>query len=190
MTHKPFLAPCRDAFDRGQSDRQPHRLKTGAYKIGNVRDDLTRSLRTMDAIRAFKCRRRHSRRPAPLGCCTSEEMPLWIKRQPEALAHQLGYDLLPAIAALGGDGVPDADVADALCELRPEIDALVQRCEWEHARLQSAVRYEYTALRAGRSALCKLMEDARSLAEAAYQHYVTVEQERAAIEAEFRLETL
>ena len=190
MTQKTDPNPCRRAFDRGQSDRQPHRLKTGAYKIGNVRDDLARSLRTMDAIREYKCRRHMSKTPVPLGCCTSEEMPLWIKRQPEALAHQLGYDLLPAIAALGGDGVPDTDVADALRELRPEIDALVQRCEWEHARLQSGVRYEYTALRAGRSALCKLMEDARSLAEAAYQRFATVEQERAAIQAEMRMETL
>jgi len=57
-----------------------------------------------------------------------EEAEQWLNKTPQYIAHQLGYNIYPAICALGGDGVPHKAVNEIVLIYTLKINNLAQQC--------------------------------------------------------------
>ena len=80
----------------------------------------------------------------------------------------LGYDILPAIAALRGEeGVAETDVAAELATARANVDQLLKRCEAQRVRLKRGIKAEYPAIKSGQSKLYDLLVGADHIAQLA-----------------------
>lgn len=148
---------CRCAFDKGQTDRRAHPLTSGAYKLRNVIDSLTKDLAAMDAIGDHLINKKKYAGPVHLVRCTSDDMAIWLKGLPEDIAHQFGCDVLPAIHALRGDGVPPHEANAAVRQFERRILVYVDQCEGQRIRLKSGIAGEYASIRSGYSDLYGLI---------------------------------
>ena len=185
---------CRRAFEKGQHERRAYPLTRGEYKLRNVIDSLKRDLEAMNAIRDHLLNRKRYAAPAHLIRCTSDDMAIWLKGLPEATAHQFGHDVLPAIHALRGDGVPSLAADAAVRRFTGWIDVYIDECETQRARLKSGVAGEYASIRSGYSDLYGLITDGLRITSDALQ---VADQHKSVLSAieldvlhEIRLETL
>ncbi|BDW86633.1 hypothetical protein [Roseicyclus marinus] len=185
---------CRRAFEKGQADRRAHPLTSGAYKLRDVIDSLTKDLAAINEIRDYLLNRKGYARPAYLVRCTSDDMAIWLKGLPEDLAHQFGYDVLPAIDALQGDGVPHLYVDAAVRQFTRRIHVYVDDCEIQRIRLKSGIAGEYASIRSGYSDLYGLITNGLRITHDALQ---VSDQNKSSLSAadmdalhEIRLETL
>ena len=76
----------------------------------------------------------------PLGGCTTDDKAIYLKRIPTTLAKMFGYDVLPAIAALTGDGVPQHNVRQALGQIQRRVEYLLDECDVQHASLKKDIK--------------------------------------------------
>ena len=152
---------CHDTFAKGQLRRHSYPLEAGAYKLREARHRLLRMMDTVEAIGDF-LRKPPSVFPgASLGpCCTTDDKAYWLKNLPKQVSEMLGYDILPAIAALTGDGVSQTDVDVKLNIAQARAKQLLKDCEAHHVRLKGGVKREYAAIKSGRSELYDILIDA------------------------------
>lgn len=162
---------CYDTFATAQTKRRSYPLKSGAYKLREARHGLGRMMETVDAIGDF-LRKPKSVAPGPtIGvCCTTDDKGNWLKTLPAEVAEMLGYDILPAIAALRGEeGVAETDVAAELATARARADQLLNRCEAQRVRLKGGIKAEYPAIKSGQSELYALLVGADHIAQRALE---------------------
>ena len=103
------------------------------------------------------------RGPIALVSCTTDDKALRLKRMPADVAEMFGYDVLPAIAALTGDGVPLHDVQRALGQIQRRVESLLDECDVQHTRLKAGIKAEYSDMKAGYSELYGLLNDAMDI---------------------------
>ena len=118
---------------------------------------------TLDAVGDYLRRRPQHRGPMGLGGCTTDDKAIYLKRIPTTLAKMFGYDVLPAIAALTGDGVPQHNVRQALGQIQRRVEYLLDECDVQHASLKKDIKAEYENMKAGYSELYGLLTDALDL---------------------------
>lgn len=159
----PAIPPCRRAFDQGLVDRQRVPLFSGLYKLREALRYLEQDCETVEAI-AWHVRGNPFAVQAPqLHGCTFEDRVTWLKRRPTAIARSLGYDVLPAIQALSGDGW-SARTIRALSETaHSQADEIVARCDSIHAWLRISIKPEYAAMATAKSYVAHPLEDAATL---------------------------
>ena len=150
---------CRRAFEKGQHERRAYPLNRGEYKLLNVIYSLKRDLEAMDAIRDHLLNRKRRPLPSLLVRCTSYDMAIWLKGLPEAIAHQFGHDVMPAIYALSGDDVPQLGTDAAVQKFTGWIDRYVDECETQRVRLKLGIKGEYASIKSGYSDLYGLITD-------------------------------
>lgn len=152
--------PCHNAFIEAQSQRAKYPLRSGAYKLREARTALRRMQNTMEAIRRH-LKNPDDQYPSPvLGCCMLDEMDDWLKNLPTQLATKLGHDIMPAIAALTGDGIAKIDVDGELYNAKIDARRLLNDCERQHTRLQARLDAEHRAIKSGYSDVYALLVDA------------------------------
>ena len=161
--------PCHDAFIKAQSQRAKYPLRAGAYKIREARTALLRMQSTMETIRRYLNNPDDKYPPPLLGCCTLDEMDDWLKNLPTQLATKLGYDIMPAIAALTGDGIAKIDVDGELYNAEIDVRRLLNDCEKQHTRLQVRLDAEHRAIKSGYSDVYALLVDADGIARRALE---------------------
>ncbi len=88
-----------------------------------------------------------------------------LKSVPCQLAEKLGYDILPAIAALTADGVPKTVLAAELKLAQATANQLLKDCEVQRVRLKGGIKDEYAAIKSGQSELYDLLIDADRIAQ-------------------------
>ena len=157
------LHSCRRAFEKGQQERRAYPLTRGAYKLRNVIDSLSRDVEAMNAIRDYLLNRKRYVRPTNLVRCTSDDLAIWLKGLPEAIAHQFGNDVLPAVGALRGDGVPPSETNAAVRQFSRRIQKYVDQCESQRIRLKSGIAGEYASIKNGYSDLYGLITAGRRI---------------------------
>ena len=102
-------------------------------------------------------------------CCTTDDKAVWIKSIPAKVAELLGYDILPAIAALTNDGLSKRDT-NAILDIANEMaKALLKDCEQQEARLKGGISAEYDEMKKGYSQVYGLLVEADLIAEDALQ---------------------
>lgn len=157
---------CHDTFAKVQLRRRSYPLEAGAYKLREARHKLLRMMDTVDAIGAYLRKPSSVRLGSSLGpCCTTDDKGDWLKNLPKQVSEMLGYDILPAIAALTGDGVSQTDVAVKLDLAQARANQLLKDCEAHRMRLKEGAKREYAAIKSGRSELYAILIDADRIAQ-------------------------
>lgn len=125
---------CRAAFEKGLLDRKKYPLPHGAYKLDEVVERIEREA-AFDRTNVTK-QGRLNPRSALL------RIP---RRLPEMIAWDLGYNVVPAVAALVGDGVPASQVQDLLRTARERAVEIVHQCDLLRFQLR-VTRHRTTAV--------------------------------------------
>jgi len=105
--------PCHDAFDNGQAFRQRVPLRAGAYKISEAVSSLSRMRLCVEAIGNKVARGEKFRYDEDLHGCLGHERGPHLKGMPRSIADILGKMIVPGIAELSPDGVPQSEVAQS-----------------------------------------------------------------------------
>ena len=158
------------AFQDAQNRRLEHPLDSGAYKLREIRWRLSRMQETMYQIEEYLKNPSHFYKGQILGhCCTTDDKAVWIKSIPAKVAELLGYDILPAIAALTNDGLSKRDTDTAFDTAKQRAEALLEDCERQESRLKGGISAEYDMMKTGYSEVHGLLVEADRIAEDALQ---------------------
>ena len=102
-------------------------------------------------------------------CCTTDDKAVWIKSIPAQVAELLGYNILPAIAALTNNGLSKRDTEATLAIANGMAKALLKDCERQQTRLKGNISVEYDNMEEGYSDVHGLLVEADRIAEEALQ---------------------
>jgi hypothetical protein len=171
--------PCQEAYDNAATRRTAYPLPSGAYKLRDAQRSTQRMKDTLYRIRDHLTEERifpvgtHS-----LGGCLSDEIEYYLKELPNKISALVASDILPAIAALTGDGIPKSDVAGEMQSASANANRLFRDCEAVHARLTLRADQERDNIKEGYSAVYALLTDANGIAERALQLVEWIETRR------------
>jgi hypothetical protein len=171
---------CHDAFEEAQKCRAGYPLTSGAYKLRDTHRALSRMRVTIDAIADYRNRPGSYAVGQTLGqCCTTEDKAIWLKNLPKQVADMLGHDILPAIAALTGDGITKREVARELASATSDVNSLLRDCEEVRVSLSAGgIGHEYKAMKQGQSHLRELLTRTLSIAKLNHAQLGTTAQMR------------
>ena len=150
----PDSSYCRVAFDEARQQRSQSPFSEGASKLRETEDTLKRMGETIQNIGKLK----HPHPDISLGCCMSDETEDWLRGLPEQIADLLGCNILPAIAALGGDGVGRDEVDNRLDVANLRAKSLLKACEALRVRPTKDL-----AIRGYRLAAYRILDDVHRL---------------------------
>ena len=162
----PSPTTCHEIADVGRANRAAHPLTSGQYKLNEAKNEIDRyrtlvttiaeRLRTKDKFTETEC----------LGPCMATERGTYLKSIPALLAELIGQNILPAIAALEGDGLPKAEVQRLLSRAETDAQRLLDECEALRLRMKGGIKHEYDAMRRGESELLSMIDGIKALAQA------------------------
>ena len=157
--------PCRDAFNKVQQRRTQHPLRSGLYKLEESKWRITRMQETLYAISEYLSGQGRYRPGSALGpCCMTFDKGFWLRKLPRLVAEMLAYEILPAIQALTGDGVPLRDVQHEHRSATNRAERLLADCDTQLHRLKHNKAMVNAELKSGHSPLYALLSDANRIA--------------------------
>ena len=151
---------CRDEFVRGEADRRNHPLRSGEYKLKEAHRVLSHWRDTLSLVGEYqrKTPSKRARVNRCFGACTAEEATSWVKELPEQIAFKLGYYIVPAVEALGGDKVPSNIVTDYAEKTRALAEMIVAESDLARTELRTlGVAAEYRRMKQKQSSLAPLL---------------------------------
>ena len=158
--------PCHKEFAAAQQRRTQHPLRSGLYKLEESKWRITRMQETLYAIGEYLSGRGRYRPGSALGpCCMPFDKGFWLRKLPRLVAEMLAYEILPAIQALTGDGVPLRDVQHEHRSATNRAERLLADCDTQLQRLKHYKAIVNAELRSGYSPLYALLSDAKSIAD-------------------------
>lgn len=156
----PSPTTCHDIFTAAQAERTKYPLNSGRYKLEEARRAIN-DLHTLVTTIADRVRARGKFGEAEnLGPCMAHERGAYLKSIPSRLAELIGNKILPALAALEGDGVPKAEVERLLSHAKTDAQRMLAECEAVRQTLKGGIKHEYDAMRLGESELLGLLDAA------------------------------
>lgn len=159
LLNMPF-GPCSSAFKEGLVKREQHPLPSGLYKLRDAHREMGKCLDE------FVLLARLLRAKQPLrGNCTYGDQAPWIKKRPIDISFELGWKVLPAIQALIGDGISNAEINKYLPGFIQRIADLVNQCERTLPQIKGPIKHEYDRWRNHDSIVAPLFETALSIIE-------------------------
>ena len=159
----PSPTTCHDIFDTARERRKAHPLSSGGYKLREAEDRINQLHKLVTTIAERVRAGGKFGETENLGPCMATERGAYLKGIPAQLAELLGYTMLPAIAALEGDGVPKAEVQRLLSRAETDAQRLIEECEALRLSLKAGIKNEYDAMRRGESELLGLLGDVQAL---------------------------
>ena len=161
---------AKDVFHDAINLRKKCPLASGGYKLREERWRILRRQKTMYQIGEYLKNPSNFEKGRMLGpCCTTDDKAYWIKSIPALVANQLGYNILPAIAALTNDGLSKRDTDIAFANAKQRANALLKDCEWQQTRLKGGISVEYTMMKTGYSEVHGLLVESDCIAEDALE---------------------
>ncbi len=142
--------------------------RISSHKVRESRHNLHHEANVVGSIAEYlRAPRGSYGRPSMLVSCTEEDKGYRLKRVPEIVAHELGYNLIPALRALGVEGprsrhhrLSPVDQTAGGSDPHPDCDAI----QMATAR---SIKSEYAALKAELPPLEAVCADALDVAEQA-----------------------
>ena len=141
--------------------------RISAYKLRESRDNLQHGRDVVASITDYQRARPCDRHSVSLVGCTPEDTASLLKRFPGIIARELGYNLIPAVAALTVEGVPAGDINTFIQSIKPQVDQLLVDCDAIQTGNARSIKPEYAAMTAGNSELMRLSKEALHIAEQA-----------------------
>lgn len=154
----PIPTTCNDIFNAARAERAKYPLSAGRYKLREAEDTLNawREL-VLEIAKRLRTGAKFDQIES-LGPCMAAERGTYLKGIPAQLAELLGYTILPAIAALEGDGVSKAEVQRLQSRAETDARRLIDGCEALRLRLKGGIKDQYGAMRRGESDLLDLLD--------------------------------
>jgi alpha-D-ribose 1-methylphosphonate 5-triphosphate diphosphatase PhnM len=159
-----MTTPIRKAFDAARAFRATVPLPSGRFKLDEAIWQIQRMRSDIEKIRQVVCKRDAKAAKAALVSISPDERAHLIKRTPRHVADILGKYILPGIAELTADGVPQRDVAALMKHADAEASKILAAAEEARSRLKAGIKTEYDAMRGGGSHVTQLLDDAERLA--------------------------
>lgn len=156
----PAATSCHDIFDTARLERTEHPLTKGQYKLDEAMQVIESWQRLVLTVAERERTGRKFNASETLGVCLASERGTYLKSIPKRLAKLIGNDILPAIAALEGDGLAKAEVQRRLSRAETAAKRLIAECEAARLRLKGGIESEYRAMRRGEGALLALLDAA------------------------------
>lgn len=153
---------CRKLFEMMQKKRLDIPLNSGIYKIRESSDAIKSWNESIDVLIGCKAKRKG---PPVLNHCAADDYPHWLKSIPRAISERFGYDILPGMRALTGDGLSAGDIDNLIGTYADKIDHLIEECERVDGLLCRNIRHEYLQWALGRSELKDLINLSSTIAE-------------------------
>lgn len=157
------MPTCHEAFNVARAKRAKYPLSEGRQKLREAQHTIERWQQMLETIAARMRTGGSFGENENLGPCMANERGTYLKSIPTQLAELLGKTILPAIAALEGDGVPKAEVAQLLRRAETDMQRLLAECEAVRLCLESGIKHEYRAMRHGQSDLYGLLSSAAGM---------------------------
>jgi len=157
---------CQDVFHKACIARVRHPLPFGDYKLRECYRRLQQTGLELDKIQKLVSGRGSK---WSLMHCTSEDKHIWLKALPDVIAWRLGYEVLPGLKALSGNGIPQAEIDLAYPTIERETLELLPRLDFIRRLVKRDIGKEYQQMRLGTPLLRPLVEEAESLALTALQ---------------------
>jgi hypothetical protein len=159
----------RTAFLRAMKQRKANHPfdRISAYKVRESRDNLRHERAVVASIAEYLRACPRDRHFSMLLGCTEDDKAQRLKGIPAGIAHELGYNLIPAIEALTVEGVPAADIAGFILSIKPLVDNLLAECDAIQMGTSRSIQPEYDALKAGNSSTENISAEALRIAEQA-----------------------
>ncbi len=159
----------RTVFLRAMEDRITNHPfdRISAYKVRESHHNLSRMTNTLNEIIAVVSSGKTHSVPILLGGCTTEDKSIWLKDLPSNLAHELGYNLIPAIQALNVEGVPEAAINSFIKSIKGNVCKLLKDCDTMQADTGRSIKEEYARMKAGCSEMLRICNDALRIADQA-----------------------
>jgi hypothetical protein len=159
----PTPTTCQEIVTAAREKRKAHPLPSGGYKLREAEDRINQLHKLVTTIAERVRTGGKFGETENLGPCMATERGAYLKGIPAQLAELLGYTILPAIAALDGDGMPKAEVQRLLSRAETDAQRLIDTCEALRLRLKGGIKHEYEAMRRGESELLGLLGDVQAL---------------------------
>jgi hypothetical protein len=154
----PTSTTCREIASSACAKRKAHPLPSGRYKLREAEDRINQLHKLLTTIAERVRAGEKFEQDENLGPCMATERGAYLKGIPAQLAELLGYTILPAIAALEGDGVPKAEVERLMSRAETDAQRLIDACEALRLSLKGGIKHEYDAMRRGESELLRLLK--------------------------------
>ena len=148
----------KQAFFEGHNARSAHPLHKGVYKLRESKWKLERALRDVTTITRYKTN--NWQLPYAMESCMGDEAASWLKAVPTIITRTLGYEILPALRALTGDGLSSQEITRLKSDLKPKVGSLLVDCEWTHHIIRKNIRHEYNNMKKNQSELAQELKDA------------------------------
>ena len=155
---------CHDILDAARAQRTKYPLDSGLYKLREAEHTIEDWRRLVNTIGERVRTGGKFGINENLGPCMAPDRGTYLKSIPARLAERIGYDILPGIAALEGDGVPKAEVQRLVRRAETDAQRLIAECEALRLRLKGGIEYEYRAMRQNEGELLRLLDNARECA--------------------------
>lgn len=114
-------------YERNKKARVEYPLSSGVYKLKEVLQRYGSLPNEIARIAGYL--QRGDEMPKFLKHCAREELDEWLHERPVAIISDAGYNVVPAIEALGGDGVPVREVRKIKRRYVPVVESIVRDCE-------------------------------------------------------------
>ncbi len=159
--HTTFLRAMGDRISNHPFD------SISAYKVRESRYNITRMIGTLTQIIEVVSSGEIHSVPILLGGCTTEDKSIWLKDLPGNLAHEFGYNLIPAIQALNVEGVPEATIGRFIQSIKGDVCRLLKDCDALQTDTGLSIKGEYARMKAGCSEMLRICNDALVIADQA-----------------------
>lgn len=153
---------CHDIFNTALAERAKYPLTQGWYKLEEARRAAERLQECLTTVQTRIRTGGKFGEAENLGPCMAHERGTYLKGIPGQLAHLIGYDILPAIAALEGDGVPKEEAQRLLRSAETVAQRLLADCEAVRLHLKGGINHEYDAMKRGESMLLELLDEVKA----------------------------
>lgn len=140
---------------------------SSAYKVRESQRNLEGEIAVLRSVQVYLAARPSMKRSVTLVGCTRDDMARKIKLMPQNLAEELGYNLVPAVLALGTEGLAVSAIDSFAAELQPRIDAFLANCEAARLFCKQPASVLYDDLRSPVSQLAAVCHEALTIAGAA-----------------------
>ena len=151
---------CRKTFEEMKTKRLNNPFKFSLYKLKECSTRLERSYAEITNILNFK---NGIGRKEALSACTTEDIYIYLKDEPDSIAWRLGYHIIYGIDGLKGDGVGPIEIKRMKARYSPLIEKLVDDCDQVRDLIRTSISYEYNKFKYGRSDILDLLMRAKAI---------------------------
>jgi hypothetical protein len=152
-----MVKKCRKEYKDGLNNRIQHPFPFSIYKLRERVSIWNSFTRTINEIKDYK---NGLTNPYMFDGCAPYETSIWLKWRPTEISYRMGYDVVPAIDALKGDGVDQNTIERIKRKFIPEIEELIDDCDALYDVIKKNIYYEYDNFKKGYSELRDLHDRA------------------------------